>query len=107
MQELQLADDLFAPLNEGSKTATVRSGALTIIPGPLDFVGVTDTTLRRTVTVEEVRVKQVTDVTDEEAQRDGAPNAAALFRQLKRRFYPRLAWNDLVTVVLHTPPIGG
>lgn len=102
MQTLKLANDLWSDLTLG-KRVTVRAGRRDIQLGPLrlestepDFeIG---EHLQEVVEVVEVRYKRLRDLTDLEAEEDGATDADEL-RDVLRRFYPNLRPDDEITLV--------
>lgn len=98
VQELKLADELFVDLIAGYKQVTIRNGKRDIKPGPLVFTGVNDLSLSAEVNVTEVVVKQLSELTDREAQADGALNAEEMAEALKR-FYPDIKPESTITIV--------
>jgi hypothetical protein len=100
-QKMWLVDDLFPPLLAGEKLCTIRAGNRDFTTGPLTFESKTGQVA--TVNVKEVRHKKLCELTDKEAQMDGAQNAADMARALKR-FYPYIGPDSDITVVLYDPP---
>jgi hypothetical protein len=99
MQVLLLADDLMPSLKSGEKVCTIRSGKREIIQGNL-FFKATDSGEYVKVYVTEVRHKTLGELTDEEAQMDGAADATEMAAALKR-FYPDIDANSDITIVLY------
>ena len=97
MQSLMLIEDLFEPILRGTKHCTIRKGQRPIESGSLLFKS-TSGNLQIEVNVTDVLVKHAGDITDEEAQKDGAKNAEDLLKNL-RVFYPHLVDDDVVTIV--------
>jgi hypothetical protein len=99
-QRMPLADDLFPFLVSGDKVCTIRAGKRDIEPGEMTFY----TKWREAdVMVTEVRHKKLSELTDHEAQLDGANNAAHMAECLKR-FYPDIGPDSIITVVLYDKP---
>lgn len=97
MQELKLADDLLAGLKSGRKTCTIRAGKRDITCGLLVFSGV-DSWEDVAVMVANVAHKKLAELTDAEAQLDGAESAEGMAETLKR-FYPTIDPDSDITVV--------
>lgn len=100
-QKMWLVDDLFPPLLAGDKTCTIRAGKRDFTTGPMTFESKNG--LHATVNVTEVRHKRLRDLTDREAQMDGALNAQDMAGALKR-FYPDIGPDSDITIVLYDPP---
>ncbi len=98
-QELKLADDLFAGIDDGTKRATIRAGTRDIQPDELLFSGVNNPKRRRLVDVSEVKHILLSELTDELAQMDGAADAQEMAEALTR-FYPDITADSPITVVL-------
>jgi hypothetical protein len=101
MQSLQLANDLWGDLHLGRRI-TVRAGRRDIRLGPLMLESTLPDAagqhLREIVDVTEVRHKRFRDLTDTEAEDDGATDADEM-REALRRFYPALGPDDEITLV--------
>jgi len=103
MQTLKLADDLFQGIEEGWKQATIRTGKRDITPGELlVFEGATIPDLKRTVYVHRVSYLVAQDMTDFDAQLDGAETAGEMVQALKR-FYPDIGPMSLLTLIEFVP----
>jgi hypothetical protein len=100
-QKMWLVDDLFPPLLSGEKQCTIRAGKRDFTEGRLTFESKTGQVA--TVNVKEVRHKKLRDLTDREAQMDGALNAQDMADALKR-FYPDIGPDSDITIVLYDPP---
>ena len=100
-QKMWLVDDLFPALLSGDKTCTIRAGKRDFTEGSLTFESKTGQAA--TVNVTEVRHKKLRDLTDREAQMDGALNAEDMADALKR-FYPDIGPDSDITIVLYHPP---
>jgi len=100
-QNMQLVNDLFPSLLAGWKQCTIRKGMRDIKPGALTFHA-PDGSLKATVNVTEVRHKKLGELTDAEAQADGAENAAHMVAAMKR-FYPDIGPDSDITVILFDP----
>lgn len=101
-QELKLADDLFPSLLAGSKTCTIRAGKRDYTAGPLVFSAV-NSNQSTVVKVTAVVHKKLGELTDDEAQKDGAATAAEMAQALKR-FYPDITAESDITIVTYDPP---
>lgn len=97
MQTLKLADDLFESMYRGIKRCTIRKGKRDVVPGNLLFESISGDQAAGVI-VSEVRVKKLGELTDEEAQADGAANAAEMAEALKR-FYPDINSESDITIV--------
>lgn len=102
-QRMALADDLFPALEAGFKLCTIRAGKRDIATGELTFFTTSRNGHEVKVNVTEVRYKKLGELTDAEAQLDGADNAAHMARALKR-FYPDIDAQSMITIVLYEPP---
>ena len=100
-QKMWLVDDLFPPLLAGEKLCTIRAGKRDFTAGPMTFESKSG--LHATVNVTEVRHKKLSELTDREAQMDGALNAQDMADALKR-FYPEIGPDSDITIVLYDPP---
>jgi hypothetical protein len=100
-QKMWLVDDLFPSLLAGEKLCTIRAGKREFTTGPLTFESKTGQVAY--VDVTEVRHKKLRDLTDSEAQMDGALNAEDMADALKR-FYPDIGPDSDITIVLYNPP---
>lgn len=100
-QKMWLVDDLFPPLLAGKKLCTIRAGKRDFTAGPMTFESKSG--LHATVNVTKVRHKKLKDLTDREAQMDGALNAQDMADALKR-FYPDIGPDSDITIVLYDPP---
>lgn len=101
-QKMWLVDDLFPALMSGEKLCTIRAGKRDFNTGPLTFESKTGQ--QALVNVTEVRHKKLRDLTDREAQMDGALNAEEMADALKR-FYPDIGPDSDITIVLYNPPM--
>ena len=103
MQTLKLADDLFQGIEEGWKQATIRTGKRDITPGELlVFEGATIPDLTRTVYVHRVSYFVMQDMTDFDAQLDGAETTNEMIEALKH-FYPDIGPLSLLTMIEFVP----
>jgi hypothetical protein len=103
MQTLKLADDLFQGIEEGWKQATIRNGKRDITPGELMmFEGATNEDVIRTVYVHRVSYFVAQDMSDFDAQLDGAETANEMIEALKR-FYPDIGPMSLLTLIEFVP----
>ena len=99
MQRLLLAEDLMLSLKSGEKVCTIRSGMRDITSGNLFFEAVDSGEVVK-VYVTEVRHKTLGELTNEEAQMDGAADATEMAAALKR-FYPDIDTNSDITIVMY------
>ena len=97
VQELKLADDLWPSLVSGDKTVTIRAGHRAIARGELVFEAV-NSGERFPVTVVSVTHKKLGMLTDAEAQKDGAANAAEMELAMSR-FYPDIDGESDITII--------
>lgn len=105
MQTLKLADDLFQGLEEGWKQATIRTGKRDITPGQIMvFEGATNANLKKEVYVHRVSYLVAQDMTDFDAQLDGAETAVDMIKALKR-FYPEVGPMSLLTLIEFVPTV--
>lgn len=101
VQELSLADDLFAGLFSQAKRVTVRARHRAIRAGELVFRGAFDETLTTRVTVTEVIHTTLGAVSEEDARADGYFDVREMVR-LMRRFYPDITGDSPVTLLRFT-----
>ena len=113
-QQLALANDLFPLFHSGDKRVTCRKGQRDIKLDDLVFISTdpvemnslwdvytkkgSDIHMAQLVTVTEIVMKRVEDVTNEEAQEDGFGSAQDLFAGMKR-FYEDLELTSPLTFV--------
>lgn len=98
MQSLKLADDLFDELRSGLKSGTVRAGRRDIQLGQLRLESVNGTRPDLVVDVIRVSFVRIKDLTQADADIDGAASPRELFEVVLRRHYPHLTEEDVVTV---------
>lgn len=98
MQILLLADDLMPSLKSEKKICTIRAGKREIYSGNLFFEAVDSGEVVK-VYVTEVRHKTLGNLTNEEAQMDGAETAEEMADALKR-FYPDIDADSDITIVM-------
>jgi hypothetical protein len=99
MQTLQLADDLFEGVWDGSKTLTILNGRHEIALGDLLFEGTTDTVVfSAIVDVWAIIYTKLGDLFNEDARLDGAETAEDLAANMKR-FYPDIGPDSEITIV--------
>lgn len=103
-QSMALADDLFPSLEAGEKICTIRAGKRDFENGPLTFYTSSRNGHQVTVNVTEVRHKTLGELTDAEAQMDGASTAQEMAQALKR-FYPDINADSMITIVIYDPPV--
>lgn len=100
IQELKLANNLFAGLHDGGKRVTIRRGRRDIQLGALVFSPVAaDGTKPVRVEVTEVRYKRLKSVTNKEAQSDGFLDAKDMRKGMKK-YYPGLKVAETVTFII-------
>lgn len=97
-QIMQLADDLFESLRNGSKELTIRKGRRDVKLGELVFEGAKDKLLLERVTVTEVRYLKVVDVPEDALQADGFKDWTDFYEGMKK-FYPDLDLTDECTII--------
>lgn len=113
-QQLMLANDLFPLFHSGDKRVTCRKGQRDIKLDDLAFISTDPVQMNdewdvytkmggniymaQLVSVTEITMKRVEDVTDEEAQADGFGSAQDLFAGMKR-FYEDLELTSPLTFV--------
>lgn len=102
MNYLKLADDLFPDLFSGRKTVTIRALWRDIQLGPLRFEPTSGADYDALVSVRRITYCRAIDITDAQAQADGAANAEEM-RVALRRFYPDLPPDCVVTIIEFDP----
>lgn len=98
-QELKLADHLFASVEDGTKTVTIREGHRPITLGPLTFVSPTnplDTWVH--VYVQHVRHITIAELSKRECLADGVNNPEEMVT-LMETFYPGITIDSKITVI--------
>lgn len=98
-----LADNLFESLVLGRKSCTIRRGRRDVACGTLILKGV-QSGIEFPVTVTDVNVKPLRDLTDAEAQLDDAPDAHTMQDALKS-YYPDITLDDEITIIRFEPVV--
>ena len=115
IQQMKMANNFFADIESGQKTATIRKGRRDIQLAPMEFestdpIGIDSGTAEegkaRTellfktaqVNISEVTYKKFGDLTTEDAQIDNYSDVAQL-KQVMLGFYPDLTDEDEVTII--------
>lgn len=113
IQQMKMANNFFADIESGQKTATIRKGRRDIKLAPMEFES-TDPIMSRwagtipddsekhykavQVDITEVTYKKFGDLTTEDAQIDNYSDVAQL-KQVMLGFYPDLTDEDEVTII--------
>lgn len=115
IQQMKMANNFFADIESGNKTATIRKGRRDIQLAPMEFestdpVGLDSGTIEegmaRTeplykiaqVDITEITYKKFGNLTNEDAQIDNYVDVAQL-KQVMLGFYPDLSDDDEVTII--------
>lgn len=95
MTVIPLASEYLPLVRGGRKRSTIRKGRRSIEHGPAEIVSGRE---RIQVTISAVRFKQLAELTEEDARRDGFGSVADLLVAL-RRFYPELNATSTMTII--------